>query len=48
MKAQSPNHWTTRTLTGAQFLEVEFKKPVTHASGTVPDVTGHVSLVSGV
>ena len=48
MKAWSPNHGTTRAFTGAQFLEVEFEKPVTRSSGTVQDVIGHMSLGSGI
>ena len=48
MKAGSPNHWTTGAFTGAQFLQVEFEKPVTRPSETVQDVTGHMSLGSGI
>ena len=54
MKAGSPNHWTTGAFTGAQFLEIEFEKPVEtcefekRPSRTVQDVIGHMSLGSGI
>ena len=48
VKVWSPNHWTAREFLGAQFLEDEFEKPVTHPSGTVQDATGLMSLGSGI